>query len=82
MPLVFLLQHVSQPGYSSRRRGFMGNQPFITRSRCSKISLMVQNEENPTTPARVERNTSDIASAAPHMAMPRMRNHHQHRVPK
>ena len=26
--------------------GFDGNQPFFTRSSCSKISLIVQKEEN------------------------------------
>lgn len=38
--------------YSFFRFGFIGNQPFSTRSRCSKISLIVQKEENEKTPRR------------------------------
>ena len=34
------------------RFGFLGNQPFFTRSSCSKTSLMVQNEEKANTPNR------------------------------
>lgn len=40
--------------YSFFRFGFIGNQPFSTRSRCSKTSLMVQKEENEKTPNRVD----------------------------
>ena len=42
----FLLNYCS---YSFFRFGFIGNQPFSTRSRCSKTSLMVQKEENEKT---------------------------------
>jgi len=35
-------------------RGLAGNHPLRTRSCCSKTSLMVQNDENATTPASVE----------------------------
>ena len=47
----FLLNYCS---YSFFRFGFIGNQPFSTRSRCSKTSLMVQKEENEKTPNRVD----------------------------
>ena len=40
--------------YSFFRFGFIGNQSFSTRSRCSKTSLMVQKEENEKTPNRVD----------------------------
>ena len=47
----FLLNYCS---YSFFRFGFIGNQPFSTRSRCSKTSFMVQKEENEKTPNRVD----------------------------
>ena len=40
--------------YSFFRFGFIGNQPFSTRSRCSKTSLMVQKEDNEKTHNRVD----------------------------
>ena len=58
--LCFLLDEFKKPlgvynyWYSSFLFGFIGNQPFRTRFRWSKISLMVQKEEKENTPSKEE----------------------------
>ena len=64
------------------RFGFLGNQPFLTRSSCSKTSLMVQNEEKANTPNREDRMTLSTLNDAATPAMPSIRNIHQHLVPQ
>lgn len=44
--------------------GFLGNQPFKTRSSCSKTSLIDQNEEKANTPQIVEPNIFSINKEA------------------
>ena len=41
-----------------------GNHPFLTRSSCSKSSLMVQSEEKPTMPQRALQKRLAMKSAA------------------
>ena len=60
----------------------MGNHPLATRSRCSKSSLMVQKEENPNTPNKLDQNTSATNAEAATAPMPSNRKIHHGRVPK
>lgn len=68
--------------YSCFRFGFIGNQPFSTRSRCSNISLIVQKEEKEKTPNKEEIRMSLISTVPIMPAMPSTKNIHQHRVPQ
>lgn len=62
--------------------GFLGNQPFCTRSSCSKISLIVQNDEKANTPQIADTNTLSINREAITPKIPKTRNIHQHFVPQ
>ena len=64
------------------RLGFIGNQPFNTRSRCSKISFIVQNDEKEKTPISEEMSMSLIKIEPMIPAIPKIRKIHQQRVPQ
>ena len=68
--------------YSCFRLGFIGNQPFNTRSRCSKISFIVQNDEKEKTPSSEEMSMSLIKIEPMIPAIPKIRKIHQQRVPQ
>ena len=68
--------------YSCFRLGFIGNQPFNTRSRCSKISFIVQNDEKEKTPISEEMSMSLIKIEPMIPAIPKIRKIHQQRVPQ
>jgi len=64
------------------RFGLAGNHPRATRFSCSKISPMVQNDENEKTPKSDDQKTSLTTIEAAIPTIPRSRKHHQQRVPK
>ena len=64
------------------RLGFLGNQPFFTRSSCSKTSLIVQKEEKANTPRRDETSMLSVLNEAATPAIPNIRKIHQHFVPQ
>ena len=68
--------------YSCFRRGFIGNHPFSTLSRCSKISLMVQNDEKEKTPSSEDSSSWSVRSEPAMPSSPKTRKTHQHRVPQ
>ena len=55
------------------RLGFLGNQPFFTRSSCSKTSLIVQKEEKANTPRRDETSMLSVLNEAATPAIPNIR---------
>lgn len=62
--------------------GFLGNQPFKTRSSCSKTSLIDQNEEKANTPQIVEPNIFSINKEAIAAKIPPTKKSHQLFVPQ
>ena len=76
-------QSAHQPGRSySLCPGPLGNHPFFTRSRCSKISRMLQKEENAVTPKMVDTVKFDARIDSAQNINPATTNIHQHRVPR
>ena len=76
-------QSALQPGRSySLWPGPLGNHPFFTRSRCSKISRILQKEENAVTPKMVDTVKFVARIESAQNANPATRNIHQHRVPR
>ncbi len=65
----------------SRRRGLAGNQPFLTRSRCSRTSRIDQKHEKAVTPQRID-HTPDVMSEAASIAMPPKRKSQLHFWPR
>lgn len=68
--------------YSCFRFGFIGNHPFNTLSRCSNISFIAQNEEKEKTPSNEDSTMSSTITDPIIPAIPKIKNHHQQRVPK
>lgn len=62
--------------------GFAGNQPFSTLFFCSKISSMLQNEENAVTPVITDQIRLLISTDATTFANPKIRNSHHDFVPR
>lgn len=62
--------------------GFFGNQPFLTRSRWSKTSFMLQKQVKAKTPVTVDQNIPSIRSDTVSATTPATRKHHQHFTPK
>ncbi len=62
--------------------GLAGNHPRATRFSCSKISPIVQKDENEKTPSKDDQKTSSTSNVATMPAMPNTRNHHQQLLPK
>ena len=67
--------------YQDLRRGFSGNHPLRTRSRCWKTSRILQNEENATTPKSIESTSPSTQTESAAAAMPSTRNIHHEREP-
>lgn len=71
--------------YNIRRYSFLlgrlGNQPRRTLSRCSKSSLMLQNDEKANTPSKVDSSVLATISEATTPTMPSNKNTHQTRTP-
>ena len=68
--------------YSFRRLGFIGNQPFRTRSRWSKTSLILQKEEKAKTPNKEDKAMLSTNRQVTIPASPRKRKNHQQHTPK
>lgn len=64
------------------RRGFAGNHPLRTRSRCWNTSRILQNDEKATTPNSIERIIRSVQTDNTTAAMPSSRNSHHDRVPR
>ena len=62
--------------------GFIGNQPFLTRSRCSNISNTLHSDEHPVMPITEASNTSDTNSEMPSSIAPTRANTGQHFTPQ
>ena len=62
--------------------GLAGNHPFSTLLRCWKTSPMLQNEENATTPNKIETTVDDTSMEAMQKMMPANIKSHQLFTPK
>lgn len=62
--------------------GLAGNHPFSTLLHCWKTSPMLQNEENATTPNKIETTMDDTSIEAMQKMMPANRKSHQLFTPK
>lgn len=64
------------------QRFLLGNHPFSTRLRCSKISKILQKQVNANTPAKTDHSCDSMNKETAADNKPDRRNTHQHLTPK